>query len=162
MEIPKTDYEVYYYKSNDNKYEKMDLGICKDMKINKSVYINISDDDIDKYNSSSDYYNDICYTYTSDNGTDVTLKDRRNEYINNNMAVCEENYDFIAYDSDTSKAICSCPVSESISQVSDMKFDKEKLKSNFINFKNIANIEMLKCYHLLFSSKIIKNIGFVR
>ena len=42
-----------------------------------------------------------------------------------------------------------------------MKFDKEKLKSNFINFKNIANINMLKCYHLLFSSKIIKNIGCI-
>ena len=161
MEIPKTGYEIYYYKSNQNIYEKMDLGVCKNMKINKSVYINISDDDIDKYNSSSGYYNDICYTYTSGNGTDVTLKDRRNEYINNNMAVCEENCDFIAYDSDTSKAICSCPISESISQVSDMKFDKEKLKSNFINFKNIANIEMLKCYHLLFSSKIIKNIGCI-
>ena len=161
MEIPKTSYEIYYHKSDENIYEKMDLGVCKDMKINKSVYINISDDDLDKYNSSSGYYNDICYTYTSNNGTDVTLKDRRNEYINNNMAVCEENCDFIAYDSVTNKAICSCPVSESVSQVSDMKFDKEKLKSNFINFKNIANISMLKCYHLLFSSKIIKNIGCI-
>ena len=55
------------------------------------------------------------------------------------MAVCEENCDFIAYDSDTNKAICSCPVSESVSQVSDMKFDKEKLKSNFINFHIFTN-----------------------
>ena len=63
-----TGYEVYFYNTNTNAYEKMDLGVCKDMKINTSVYVNISEDDIDKYNSSSDYYNDICYTYTSDNG----------------------------------------------------------------------------------------------
>ena len=161
MKISKTGYEVYYYNSDNNAYEKMDIGVCKDMKISKSVYVNISEDEIDKYNSSSDYYNDICYTYTSDNGTDVTLTDRRNEYVDNNMAVCEEDCDFLSYDSKTGEAICSCSVIDSLSAISDMKFDKEKLKSNFINFKNIANINMLKCYHLLFSSKIIKNIGCI-
>ena len=33
-----------------------------------------------------DFYNDICYTYTNSKGTDVTLNDRKNEYINNNKS----------------------------------------------------------------------------
>ena len=160
MKVPRTEYEVYY-NSGSNEFHNLDLEICNNIRINKSISVNISEKDIDKYNSSSEYYNDICYTYTSDNGTDITLKDRRNEYINNNMSLCEDNCLFIDYDLNTGKAICSCPISVGMSHISDNKIDKERLKSNFINFKNIANIEMLKCYHLLFSKDIIKNIGCI-
>ena len=163
INIPITEYELYYYKSDNNQFENLDLGICSDMKINKSVSINISKDDLDLYNSSSGYYNDICYTFTTKSGTDITLNDRRIEYVDNNMAVCEVDCDFIDYDYDYGKAICSCPISTSITQISDSEdeFDKEKLKSNFINFKNIANVQILKCYHLFFNSKFFKNIGCI-
>ena len=160
IHAPRTEYEVYY-KSENNSFENMDLGICKDMKINKSVSINISESDIDKYNSSSGYYNDICYTSTTESGTDITLTDRRNEYIDNNMAVCEADCEFTAYDTNRGKAICSCPIALEVSHIDGNKIDKEKLKSNFINIKNIANINLLKCYQLLFSNKIFKNIGCI-
>ena len=91
--FPKTEYEIYY-KTDTNQFQNLNLSICKGMKINKSIPLNISESDIDKYNSSSSYYNDICYTTTSNTGTDITLTDRRNEYINNNMTVCEESPDF--------------------------------------------------------------------
>ena len=159
MNVPITAYEVYYQKDG-GKLENMDLGICKDIKINKSVSINITGENIDKYNSSSGYYNDICYTCTSDNGTDITLSDRRDEYINNRLAICEDNCDFIAYDISTGKATCSCPILVSFQHISKFKLDKERLKSNFLDINNIANIQILKCYHLLFSKNIKKNIGF--
>ena len=76
------------------------------------------------------------------------------------MAICEDSCDFIDYNSNTGKAICSCPILVTISQISNFKLDKERLKSNFIDINNIANIEILKCYRLLFSRKIKKNIGF--
>lgn len=160
MVIPRTEYEVYY-KSDINKFETLDLEICKGIKINKSVSINISNSDLDKYNSSSAYYNDICYTTSSDNGTDIILSDRRNEYINNNMSVCEVDCVFTAYDPETREAICSCPIATSVSHVSDNKLDKNKFTSNFIDFKNLANVEMLKCYKLLFSINIMKNSGCI-
>ena len=77
------------------------------------------------------------------------------------MSVCEVNCQFVEYDSQTGKAVCSCPIAVQVSHISDYKIDKDKLKSNFINFKNIANIKLLKCYHLLFSNKIFKNIGAI-
>ena len=54
-------------------------------------------DNIDKYNPKSDYYNDICYKTTSESETDINLKDRRNIFSENNMTLCEENCIIIDY-----------------------------------------------------------------
>ena len=63
---------------NDGKVStktNVNLTTCSKSKI--SIYKHfIINDNIDKYNYSSGYYNDICYTTTSKDGTDVSLKDR--------------------------------------------------------------------------------------
>ena len=38
----------------------------------------------------------------------MNLKERQKKYINNNMSLCEENCDFVDYDIENKKAICSC------------------------------------------------------
>ena len=59
-----------------------------------SVPIKISES-IDKLNISSGYYNDICYTTSSDSGTDITLNDRKKQYMKrNNIIICQEGCDF--------------------------------------------------------------------
>ena len=77
----------------------VDLSICKNSRIDISIPIDIKgiDDEIDKYNPSSDYYNDICSRTTSDSGTDISLIDRKNQFINNNMSLCEEDCNLIQY-----------------------------------------------------------------
>ena len=55
-------------------------------------------DTLDKYNPKSNYYNNICSKTTSESGTDISLNDRRNEFIENNMSLCEENCDLVEYD----------------------------------------------------------------
>ena len=115
---------------------------------------------LDKLNTSSDYYNDICYISTSDSGTDIILKDRKEEFIKGNKTVCQEGCDFSDYDYQNKKAQCSCDVKESSSSYADMIIDKDKLFKNFMDIKNIANINLLKCYKSLFSKKGIQhNIG---
>ena len=77
MNIPKIEYEVYYPFSS-NIITKLDLTVCKDMKIDVSLPISITDD-LEKYNTSSDYYNDLCSKATSKVGTDITLRiDKKN------------------------------------------------------------------------------------
>ena len=111
-------------------------------------------------NSSSGYYNDICYTATSDNGTDITLNDRKNEFIENNKSVCQEKCIFTEYDYNTKKAKCSCDIEESSTSLKNIKIDKSKFYENFIDIQNIANINLLVCYKVLFSKKgIKKNYG---
>ena len=113
MKIPKIIFNVYH-KINDTYIMKLDLNYCSNIKIDISIPIIITES-LDKLNSSSDYYNDICYTATSDNGTDITLNDRKNEFIENNKTVCQEKCVFASYNYTTKKAKCSCDVEVSSS-----------------------------------------------
>ena len=144
MKVPKIDYEIYYpfYCTN---LTQLDLSICENDRIIVSNPI-IIDDIIDKYNPKS--------------GTDISIKDRREEYINNNMSLCEEDCTFEEYDFNNNKSICSCGFKINIPLISNITIDKNKLYKSFTSFKNIANVNILKCYKLLLQKeKIIKNIG---
>ena len=159
MKIPKVEYEIYY-PLYGNIYEKLDLSLCEDIKILISIPVSINEDDIDKYNSSSSFYNDICSTYTSNNGTDVSLDDRQKEFIENNMTLCEEDCTLTGYDTKTEKALCSCNVKIKLPLISEIKFNKTKLFDNFININNMINLKVMKCYHVLLTEEgILKNIG---
>ena len=65
------------------------MNYCKEVKITVSVPVNLDSDQISLYESLSesgynlfdsedDFYNDICSTFTSANGTDMTLEDSLN------------------------------------------------------------------------------------
>ena len=159
MKIPKIEYEVYYPILSSN-LEKLNLTICKNTKIDISIPVDI-DEDLDIYNSSSGYYNDICYTYNTKDGTDISLSDRKKDFIENNKTLCEENCEFTKYNYDTGKAICSCDIKISIPLISDIYIDKNRLYENFVNIKNIMNIDILKCYSIVFSKEgFYNNYGF--
>ena len=159
MKIPKVEYEVYRIE-DENKLIKLDLNLCKNNKIDISIPVSINGS-IDIYNSSSGYYNDLCYTTTSDFGTDICLDDRRQNFIDNNLTLCEENCVLIDYDYTYKNAKCSCDIKIKLPLVEEIKFDKEKLKNNFIDINNIANLKCLKCYKIVFKKNNIKyNYGF--
>jgi ABC-type glycerol-3-phosphate transport system permease component len=114
----------------------------------------IDENEIYKYNPNSEFYNDICSTYTTKYKTDITLKDINKEFLNNNMTLCENNCNYASYNSILKKVECDCNVKYSIKNLYEIKIDKDKLKSNF-NFKNLINIKVLKCY-----KKVFTKIGF--
>ena len=108
----------------------------------------------------SKFFSDICYTYTDSKGTDITLYDRKDEFMNNNKSYCEEDCKISDYDENERRLKCSCEVKYSFSLISEIKIDKNSLY-NFMNIKQIANFEVMKCIKLLFSIKGIQtNIGF--
>jgi len=158
--IRKVEYELYYRFNNKN-FTNLDLSICKNIKTDILIPLEIPLNEIDKYNMSSDLYNNICYTLTSDSGTDMSLKDRQEEYIiNGNLSICEENCNFSQYDEKIKKAVCSCYTKIKLPIVSEIKFDKKMMIYNFKNIKNIGNFKFLKCYYLLFDkSNIFLNSG---
>ena len=158
LQIPKVEYDVYS-KLNDSKLIKLNLTICDNSKIILSIPISLSES-LEKLNSSSNYYNDICYTASSDSGADISLTDRKKEYVEGNKTVCQDDCDFSEYDDINKKAKCKCDVKKSSSSFADMKIDKEKLYKSFVDIKNIANIKLMKCYDALFNEKsIISNIA---
>ena len=160
MKIPKIEYEIYYPLNNTVGLTKLNLSSCKETKIEISIAVKINDV-LDKYNSSSDYYNDICYKTTSTSGTDISLLDRKNEFVNNNMSLCEENCDFIGYDYNKEKAKCSCSIKLNIPSNYDIKFNKKDFFKNFIDVKNIFNVNIMKCYKTVLKIKgLLNNYGF--
>ena len=159
MKIPKIDYEIYY-PFCDNNLTKLNLNFCKGTKIEISIPVTINDI-LDKYNPKSGYYNDICYKATSDSGTDISIKDRRNEFIQNNMTLCEENCDLINYNYTNEKVKCSCDIKTNINPNYDYKFNKNEFFKSFTDIKNIANINIIKCYQIILDKKnLIRNYGF--
>ena len=158
MKATKVEYDVYS-KLNGNNLVKLNLTVCGSTKISISIPLIITES-LDKLNTSSGYYNDICYTTTTEDGTDISLKDRQNEFSETDKVVCQDDCDFSDYDYETSKAICSCEVKETPASIADMNINKGKLLENFKDIKNIVNFEFLICYKQLFKKEgIIKNIG---
>ena len=138
MKIPKVEYDIYAKLKGEN-LTKLSLDSCKNNKISLLIPVD-NVDNIDKLNSTSGYYNDFCYTTTSENGTDISLSDRKNEYAS--VAVCQDDCTFVDYNYTTKKAVCSCKAKESSSSFADMKINKNKLLDNFKNIKNIVNFKI--------------------
>ena len=162
MKIPKVEYEIYYpfYNNNNSNLTKIDLNVCQGTKIEISNVVKINDH-IDKYNTSSGYYNNLCYKTTSESGTDITLKDRRNVFVDSNMTLCEENCELIDYNYTNEKAKCSCPVKLSKNSNNDFNFNKTIFLKNFIDIKNIANLEILRCFKTIMKiNDLSNNYGF--
>ena len=159
MKTLEVEYNVYAKLFGKNLIN-LNLTICEKSKI--SIFVPfIINDHIDKFNSSSGYYNDICYTTTTEDGTDILLKDRQREFINKDNIICQEDCIFSEYNYDTFEAKCSCKVKECVQSYADMKIDKLRLLDNFKNIKNFQNLNILVCYDKLFNKKgILNNIGF--
>ena len=158
MQISKVGYDVYS-KLFGKALVKLNLTACENIKISILIPVKINEP-LDKLNSSSGYYNDICYTTTSEDGTDITLRDRKKEYANGDKIVCQEDCVFSDYDYNTFKAKCDCKAKESSTSIIDIDKDIDKLLKNIKDIKNFANFNFLVCYKKLLNAKgLLKNIG---
>ena len=115
---------------------------------------------MEKYDKDSNYYTDLCSKATTNSGTDITLTDRKNEFVENNMTLCEEDCDLKDYDYDSETVKCSCEIKIKLPLIDEIKFDKKKLYESFTDIKNIANLNLMKCYkEILIKDSIKKNYG---
>ena len=86
------------------------------------------------------------------------MEDRRNEFIDNNLSICDEDCQFSEYDYENKKAVCSCITKITLPLISQIQFNKEKLLNNFVDIHNIANIKVLKCIKSFFNkNNMFKN-----
>ena len=66
---------------------------------------------IDIFNSSNPFFNDVCYTFTTPEGTDLFLQDRKEKYFINDP-LCESNCVQLGYDVFSERAVCKCKMKE--------------------------------------------------
>ena len=163
-------YEVY----DPTKTKQLNLSICEGISINidapvnlddliELIYDSLSDSGYNLFNENDSFYQDICAVYTTVNGTDILLSDRKKDIyaIIQNKSLCQTGCELKSYNSSTNKASCNCEINQkTITDLNiDNLFDEKKIASNFYDTLANSNFQVLKCIKLIFSSKFGKNIG---
>ena len=113
--------------------------------------------EIELYNLSDPFYNDICFLFTSDVDTDMTLNDRRYEYYVN-ISLCENNctlMKILQKDIKTPRSLCSCEIK--------MEFafsNQSGIRDNITNISSY-NSKAVKCISETFNkNSISSNVMF--
>ena len=155
--MPIVGYEIYHPLN----YSKLDLSYCDNTTIILSTPVTIDESKLYQHDPNSEYYTDDCSSFTTDNGTDILLTDRKKEYINNNLSLCENNCNYKEYDPDFKQSICDCKVKNNMDYISDIIKDANKLSKDFnLNESSSDLLDIYKCTKTLFSvNGLIKNIS---
>ena len=161
-------YEIY----DPNTLDIVPLDECKNIPINiqipanldentESIYSSLSKSGYNLFDLNDDFYNDICSTYTTTNGTDLTLADRKNLIYDSSgdRNMCQNGCIFKSYNSTTKKSDCNCSVqtTETITDMEKINYEKSNFGEEFFETLNNSNFRVLKCYKLVFSAKGQKN-----
>ena len=159
QQTPKVVY-IIYYPLNGRNLEELDKTLCEGESLSLLFPVKLKNGTEYLYNKTSDYFQNLCFTFTSDDGTDMTLEARQEEFAKNNQSLCEEGCEFVKYHQETEYVECGCEVNITVPFVSDIEVDKDLLYK-FTDIKHIMNFDVLKCHGLLLSiKKLSSNIGF--
>ena len=166
---------VYYEIYDPYEHTQLNMSYCEDLKITVNTPVNLDDNSIELYkslkqngynifDSSDDFYNDICSTYTTANGTDMLLEDRKRDIYSKsgNYTMCQKGCEFILYNTTTKKSKCDCDIQKEINSTDliDMDFTPKQLASEFFKAIKNSNFRVLKCYKLAIDiKKLFKNNG---
>ena len=154
--IPIIGYEIFHPETK----EKLSLKYCEDELVKYNIPVDINEDNLFMYDPKNEYYQDQCIPSTTNNGTDILLNDRQNEYNSNNMSLCESNCTLNGYDTKTKKATCECGIRTKQLVISELMNQTNLLSYNFDNNKKSSNMITMKCYYTLFTKNgLLKNIG---
>ena len=112
--------------------------------------------EIDLSNSSDPFYNSICFIFSTDFNTDITLNDRRNEYYIN-ASLCENNCQIISIlrnESKNPRSLCSCDIKSGI------KFNTRQGEKDEISLISSYNAKAVSCISTAFGKNLSSNAIF--
>ena len=117
----------------------------------------ITNEGYNPFDYNSPFYNDICTPFTNENGNDVLLDARRQDYFDENINLCETGCQFIGYNTTTKRYTCLCNIKPRPGDPA------EPLEGDYItkdmpkNFKDLisrrSNLAVFKCASQVFSSE---------
>lgn len=157
------EYTVY-----DSKGKKLDTSICNNLKvsvtytiknmslINSTLAAYYAEYGIDIFDPDDPFFNDLCFPFQTENGTDITLQDRRQD-IFQNLSLCEDNCEYDKINMEDSTVTCSCLIKKEINTKINLNF----FSNAFISVFAYSNFGVVKCYKLLLDlEKLMLNLGF--
>ncbi len=161
-------YELY----NPRTLKQVSMDICKNIPIkiltpvslSESKYSLISSLENSGYNAfdiNDDFYNDICSTYTAENGADIVLSLRKSLIYDQNKEIylCQSGCEFGNFNTQNGRAECNCKVqsTNTVTDITKITFDKTRFVDSFYKTLYNSNFRVMKCASLVFSSKGLKN-----
>ena len=162
-------YEVYLPNSDI----KLNLSVCSNTNIDiyvsvqldeetQTLYDNLKAQGYDLFDKNNKFYKDICTPYKSENGTDVLLADRYNDFFVPNQLECQANCEYSDYLPESHYLKCECNVvdEEKIETEEPEKLTMKSIGKSFYNVLKYSNYKVLICYKLVFRKVTIReNVG---
>ena len=154
--IPIIGYEIYHPINKS----KLDLHYCEEILIKLNIPVSIDENNLFKYDPNSGFYKDNCFAYTTENGTDIILNDRKQEFTDNKLSLCENNCNYTGYDKGNKQSSCDCNIKNKIDLISDI-INNQNITYDSLNSEkgssSSSNIISIKCTNALFSKEGLKN-----
>ena len=156
----------------NNLFPDIEVIIEKEIKFQKKLENNnkLAYDLIQKginiFDINDPFFNDMCYSYQDENGNDVTLKNRKEDYFQN-ILVCINGCQYIGLntsDSNNYKIICKCKISSLIiNNSTDMYNGLPNNLTDITKYDNNGDnliSELMKCTDdISKKDEIKKNVG---
>ena len=171
LSVTYVQYEIY----EPYNFSKLPLEPCNKVNIVVNVPVYLNSFDLSQYeraeeagyniyDSGDDFYNDICATYTTENGTDMLLEDRKKDiyYTSGKKVMCQNGCKFESYNKTTQKAKCNCnaQIQSTQKNITKIDFSKGNIAENFLIPLKNSNFKVLKCYKLVINfDDFLENIG---
>ena len=141
---------------------KLDISVCDQIDIYVPVnldpetlglYLDLQNYGYDLFNPNDSFYQDICAHYTTENGTDVLLADRKKYFFNDTETACQKGCEYSKYNLEKKQVKCECNVipENNIEPEKENKFTGKMLYESFYDVLKFSNVRILKCYKLVFS-----------
>ena len=101
--------------------------------------------DINIFNSSDIFYNDLCYNFHSPNGRYVPLKERILLFYPN-VTLCDDSCHNVGVNLTSMKAICKCKLKQLLEETKDAS---RLVGLDLANVIDRLSIDVIKCYKTL-------------
>ena len=163
-------YEIYDEKTKNiidlDDCEGIDIIINSPVVLDDSIelmYDSLAESGYNLFDGNDSFYQDICTVYTTVNGTDILLSDRKKDIYSRtqNISMCQKGCELISYNSTSNKAKCNCDINQK--KIDNLNvtnlFDAKEIVKSFYKTLTNSNFRVLKCYKLVFSSKLPNNLG---
>ena len=157
FKIPIIEYQIF----TENGLKKLNLNHCKDIKVPYYIPKVINNFREHIYNPENKYYSDKCFPFEIDGPADILLYDRKNEFNQNNMSLCESLCIYEGYINDNIK--CECDIKLKFNSFLSTNSDKYNLIYRFeVKKTNSVNFWIIKCFfdHYFKASLLFNEINF--
>lgn len=129
-------------------------SLLNDSVPNMDSILFLTDQNIDVFNKSGEFYTDLCYHFESPNNKDVALRDRLLVYYPN-ITLCDSGCDIYGVNLTSMTAICTCKYKEMTEDNTEQ--EEKNIYQNAVNevfdILDQINLAVMACYKDLFQYK---------